>query len=122
MSTQPNEVVPTWTTGDRLGKALAHAGITVAAMADYLGVSRNTVGNYINDRTRVPRPTMMLWAMRTGVPLSWIEGDDGPTGPTPPNNGPRKPDPDALAELAAKKRRRARGGSTREYVHVASAA
>lgn len=122
MSTQPNEVIPQWTMGDRLGKALAHSGLSVAAMSEYLGVSRNTVGNYINDRTRIPRPTLLLWSMRTGVPVEWIEkGEDGQ--PEPPH-GPGLPDDDApsLDELARKMRSRSRHAAprhTREYMDVA---
>lgn len=104
-------VVPEWTIGDRLGKALAHAELSVAAMAAYLGVSRNTIGNYINDRTRIPRPTLMLWAMRTGVPIEWLEGDAGSTTPTPPGGGIGI-DTEAVERLAAQKR--ARSGSRRD--------
>lgn len=80
MSEQPTFGVPEWTLGDRLGKSLDFAEIGIAEMADYLGISRNTVGNYVADRTRIPNPTLTLWAMRTGVPKAWIE-----TGDTPPH-------------------------------------
>ena len=83
--------VPEWTKGDRLGKALDYAHVSVAEMAEYLDVSRNTVGNYINDRTRVPGAVMRLWAMRTGVPLEWLETGDTPKRPRPdgPDGGER---------------------------------
>lgn len=87
---QTAATVPEWTMGDRLGKALGHAGIGVGEMADYLGVSRNTVGNYINDRRSIPRPTLMLWAMRTGVPLEWLESGEMGGSTPPPNPGPGK--------------------------------
>lgn len=83
MSTMTSEIVPEWTQGDRLGKALKHAGIKVQDMADYLGMSRNTVGRYINDHGEADRRTLMLWAMRTGLPLEWLE-----TGVAPADNGP----------------------------------
>lgn len=94
-------IVPMWTIGDRLGKALAHADLAVGEMADYLGVSRNTVGNYINDRRKIPRPTLMLWAMRTGVPLEWLTDGEVGDQPQPPNPGKR--DNSALAALIAEK-------------------
>ena len=72
-------VVPEWTMGDRLGKSLHVAEISVAAMAEYLGLSRNSVSAYINDRQQVRRQTLLLWSMRTGVPLVWIETGEGPT-------------------------------------------
>jgi len=80
MSEQPTFGVPEWTLGDRLGKSLDFAKLSVGEMADYLGISRNTVGNYLGDRTRIPQPTLTLWAMRTGVPKKWIE-----TGTTSPH-------------------------------------
>jgi transcriptional regulator with XRE-family HTH domain len=101
--------IPEWTKADRLGKALDHAGIKTQDMAEFLGVHRNTVGNYINGRTEADKRTVMLWAQRTGVPVEWIEGTGGS-----PNRGPgittAPKDPDAaIADLAA--RRRGRRGS-----------
>jgi transcriptional regulator with XRE-family HTH domain len=80
MSTMATDAgrVPDWTIGDRLAKALRANNIGVQAMATDLGVSRNTVTNYIHDKTRVPRPILILWAMRTGVSLSWLETGDPP--------------------------------------------
>jgi plasmid maintenance system antidote protein VapI len=72
MSGQTPHGVPEWTQGDRLGKSLDYAGISIAEMADFLGISRNTVGNYIAGRTHIPNPTLILWAWRTGVPREWL--------------------------------------------------
>lgn len=72
-------LIPSWTQGDRLGKALRSQGITNQEMADYLGVSRNTITNYIHDNRKVPLGTLRLWAMRTGVPLAWLETGVAPT-------------------------------------------
>ena len=71
--------------GDRMGKSLKYAGISVQGMADYLEVSRNTVSTWINDRITPSKQTRRLWALRTGVPLQWLEtGVDEPTpGPGP---------------------------------------
>ena len=65
-------LIPTWTVGDRLHKALDSAGVSVQEMADHLVVSRTTVSNYIHGRTTPTRSTLRDWALRTGVPLHWI--------------------------------------------------
>lgn len=66
--------IPVWVEGDRLRKALEHAGLSVQDMADYLGVSRNTVGNYLAGRGKrgIDKRTRMLWAERTGVSYLWL--------------------------------------------------
>jgi transcriptional regulator with XRE-family HTH domain len=58
---------------DYLRKALRAADVSVAEMADYLGVNRNTVGRYINGRGVPDVRTMRLWALRCGVPLEWLQ-------------------------------------------------
>jgi transcriptional regulator with XRE-family HTH domain len=65
--------IPEWTRGDRLRKSLESAGMSVQEMADALGVSRTSISSWIHERNRPNRPSVMLWAMRTGVPLHWIE-------------------------------------------------
>jgi transcriptional regulator with XRE-family HTH domain len=67
---------------DRLRKSLRVSGVSVQAMAESLGVSRNTVGNWINGRGRPGREQLSLWSALTGAPLSWLE-----TGELPPING-----------------------------------
>lgn len=78
--------IPQWTVGDRLAKALDHAGIKVQDMADYLEIGRNTVGNYIAGRTAPSRATVLAWALRTGVPAEWIMTGEIDI-PTPPTGG-----------------------------------
>ena len=63
--------------------ALRHAGVGVQEMADYLGVGRNTVSTWINDRITPSRQTVMLWAMRCGVPVIWLETGQAPAEPGP---------------------------------------
>lgn len=58
---------------DRLRRALRISNTTVQEMAEELAVERNTVGRYINGRTRPNRSTLVVWAMRTGVPVAWLE-------------------------------------------------
>ena len=57
---------------DRLAKSLQVAGLSVADMADYMEVHRNSVGAWLNRRSQ-PRPAnIRLWALRTGVPYQWL--------------------------------------------------
>jgi DNA-binding XRE family transcriptional regulator len=74
MSLQPETVqgVPEWDIADRLRKSLRHAGVGVDEMADYLGVSRRSVGNWINGHIEPSRQTKRLWALRCGVDFNWL--------------------------------------------------
>lgn len=73
----PAAVVPGWTLGWRLQRALAHAGLTTEEIAAELGVSRSTISRWLNDRGAPPRPVYIrMWALRCGVPYGWLkEGD-----------------------------------------------
>ena len=75
-----------FTFADRLGKSLVAAGMSSAQMSDHLGVSRNTISNWINGRTTPRRSDLIVWAMRTGVPIEWIETGELKNPPRP--NGP----------------------------------
>ena len=72
--------VPKWDLPDRLRKALREEGVSVAEMAAYLDLSRETVSRYVNGKAEVPVQTVRLWALRCGVPYSWLQ-----TGETPPS-------------------------------------
>ena len=52
-------------------------------MADYLGVSRQTIGNYASGRTHPTKGDMRLWAMRCGVSLRWLETGEAGSGGDP---------------------------------------
>jgi transcriptional regulator with XRE-family HTH domain len=69
---EPAGDVPEWDLADRMRKALRVAGIGPQEMADYLGVSRQSVGNWINGRVEPSLQTLRLWSIRTGVPLEWV--------------------------------------------------
>ena len=69
-----------WDVADRLRKSLRASGVGVQVMADYLGMSRNSISNWINGRAVPDHRTLMLWAMRTGVPLPWLEHGETPEG------------------------------------------
>lgn len=77
---------PEWSLGDRMAKAMRHAGVSRAEMADYLGVAINTVSTWTGDRIIPGKQTLRLWALRCGVGLDWLEGreesprHDGPNG------------------------------------------
>lgn len=66
---------------DRLRKAMEYAGLELIDMAEYCGVSRFTVSRYMNGRNEIGIGMLRLWAMRTGVPLEWLQ-----TGETPDQN------------------------------------
>ena len=62
-----------WTLGDRLGKSLKYAGMKSQDMADIIGVARNTISNYLNDHTEPSKLAIKEWALRTGVPIEWLQ-------------------------------------------------
>ncbi len=74
------ETIPRWDVADRMRKSLRDAGVGVQEMADYLEVSRNTVGNWINGHIPPSAQTLRLWSLRCGVPLEWLRTGDDPTG------------------------------------------
>ena len=65
-------LIPSWDQADRLRKALREAGLGVQDMADYLGVSRNTIGRYLSGAAPAKIQTLRLWAMRCGVSYEWL--------------------------------------------------
>ena len=75
-----------WDVADRMRKALRSSGTGVAEMADYLGVSRNTVGTWINGRITPSTQTLRLWALRTGAPYEWLANGEAPH-PDGPDGG-----------------------------------
>jgi transcriptional regulator with XRE-family HTH domain len=72
--------VPVWSLSDRLSKSLEYGEVSKLEMADYLGVSANTVGNYLAGRTKISRGFLVLWAQRTGVDPVWLETGAPPSG------------------------------------------
>lgn len=80
----PGPIIPTFTMGDRLRKAREVTGLGASEFADVIGVSRNTVTNYERDHVKPRRVVLNAWALRTGVPLSWLETGRAPTDPERP--------------------------------------
>lgn len=66
---------------DRMRRALRISGLGVQEMAEYLGVARTSVSNWINGRIVPSRQTLRLWSIRTGVPLEWLEAGRAPVSP-----------------------------------------
>lgn len=66
--------IPEWTLGWRLQRSLAHAGMSIEDMAGELGVSRQSVSRWLNERAEPRIGYVKLWAIRTGVPLEWLVG------------------------------------------------
>lgn len=79
MSTQPEFVIPLWTLADRLRKAREHAGLDQVTLAKEIDISRATVSNYERGLVEPRKIAVRAWALRTGVPFSWLMyGADGP--------------------------------------------
>jgi transcriptional regulator with XRE-family HTH domain len=73
MSEQEQEAaVPEWDIADRLRKSLRVAQMSPGRMADYLGVGGNTVSTWLSGRIYPSVQTKRLWALRTGVPYTWL--------------------------------------------------
>lgn len=72
-------VVPEWDLADRLTKALRYSGLGVSDMATQLGVSRESVGRWINGRNAPKRAAVVAWASITGCDLYWLENGQDPS-------------------------------------------
>ena len=66
------DVIPTWTVPDRLRKAREHTGLTGLQFAEEIGVSLRTIYRYENGQSTPSKGVLLLWQMRTGVPLEWL--------------------------------------------------
>lgn len=95
-------------------RSLAHAEVSIDEMAAELGVSRQSVSRWLNERGGQPRiGYLKLWALRTGVPLEWLLGEGAETQRFPGvdrklivsgegfRKGPRTTPPDRGAGMAA---------------------
>ena len=78
-SSDPYVFVFEFDLADRLRKSLRVREMTVQEMADYLGLSRNTIGNWINGRSKPSRAQLIAWAGRVDAPLSWLETGQEPS-------------------------------------------
>lgn len=82
--------VPEFDIHDRLRKARELSGLDRAALADEIGVSRNTIGNYEGRATSHLKPIVLRqWALRTGVPYQWLLTGEGSRHDRGPDGLPR---------------------------------
>lgn len=82
MTTDSHWVIPEFSVRDRLRKARELTGLDRQDFAAEIDVSRNTVTNYEMGHTTPKRLVLKAWALRTGVPLVWLE-----TGIAPADDG-----------------------------------
>lgn len=78
--------------GDWMKKALDAAGVSSKDMAQYLDVEPATVSRWLNGKRTPNKQTLRLWAMRTGVPLHYLETGELDT------EAPRPDGPDGAQE------------------------
>ena len=64
--------IPSFTIGDRLRKARESAGMSQEELAEDVGISRRSLVRYERDEM-IKKSVILLYAMRTGVPVEWIE-------------------------------------------------
>ena len=65
-------VIPEFHVGDRLSKAREAAGLTQTELAEEFGSTRSTVSRWESGKG-VKRAALLAYAMRTGVPVGWLE-------------------------------------------------
>lgn len=83
-SEQPEpRAVPEFDVADRMRKALRESGTGISEIAEYLGVSRTSVSNWISGRIEPSVQTMRLWALRCGVDYGWLTGGRVPATAAP---------------------------------------
>ncbi|WP_424309791.1 helix-turn-helix domain-containing protein [Gordonia sp. (in: high G+C Gram-positive bacteria)] len=79
--------IPEFDLGDRLKKAIEVSDLSVAAMAEYVGVTRETLSRYLNGRQDAPIAIIRLISIRTGVPFGWLQTGKTPADPDGPDGG-----------------------------------
>ncbi|MFV0315479.1 MAG: helix-turn-helix domain-containing protein [Microthrixaceae bacterium] len=78
LTAQRARVIPEFELTDRLRRAREHAEMDQAELAEALGISRTSVGNYENGRRVPTRPYLIAWADVTGVDPHWLETGKAP--------------------------------------------
>lgn len=74
LAEMPDEdLVPEWDLADRMTKSLRVRGISVGAMAESFGLSRETIGRWLSGRAEPDKGRLFFWATLTGVNLEWLE-------------------------------------------------
>jgi transcriptional regulator with XRE-family HTH domain len=82
-------MIPELTVPQRLRIAREAAGYdrNAGGFADALDLSRQTISSYERGHTEPDRRTLMAWAMTTGVPVWWLQGEPGPMPPALATSG-----------------------------------
>ena len=84
--------IPPLSLGWRFQMSLRQAEMSVQDMADELGASRSTLSRWMNDRGTPPKAAFVKqWALRTGVPYTWLATGEA--------ENPRPVDPDGGSVL-----------------------
>lgn len=70
--------IPDWPLSYRVRRAIEVGDVEMEDVAAALGVTKNTIYNYIAGNRRPRRAALTVIASMTGVPLWWLEGaEDG---------------------------------------------
>ena len=77
-----------WDMADRMRKALRAADLPVQEVADYMGVSRNTISAWINGRATPRKSMLRLFALRVGASYKWLETGEAPSSPDGDDGAP----------------------------------
>jgi len=93
--------VPAWTLGDRMAKSMRSAKVSREAMAEYLDVKPSTVSTWTGDRIIPGKQTLLLWSLRCGVPLAWLQAGENPR-PINPGGGNGQDDGPSSGPAAAR--------------------
>lgn len=80
--------------------------MTTDDMARDIGRTRRTISNYESDSTQAPLLVLRQYAIRTGVPLVWIQcgdsdGDGGSTATSPATSRETASNTDNVLRIAA---------------------
>ena len=72
--------IPVFTIGDRLRKARERCGLSQSEFASEIDVSPRSISNYESEAVQPKKIVLKAWALRTGVPLEWLETGHAPSG------------------------------------------
>ena len=67
---------PTWTLQDRIRKAREHAKFNQTALAEAIGVSKNSVNRWETGERNPSQKSIEAISQATGVSASWLNGQD----------------------------------------------
>lgn len=81
--TMSDVLIPAWSIGERMAKARQTVDLDPSQMAARLGVTDRTIRNWENGVHPPKRAALLAYEQVTGVPMWWLEGDDGGDNPSP---------------------------------------